>query len=41
MKRCKCRWNKGLNTDVVLWWELEDLKMLLEDPKDLLDDVAS
>jgi len=41
VKCCKCRWNEGLNIHVILWWKLEDSKMLLEDPKDLLNDIAS
>jgi hypothetical protein len=41
VKCCKRRWNKGLNTHIILWWELKDLEMPLEDPKDPLDDIAS
>jgi hypothetical protein len=41
VKCCKRRWNKGLNTRVILWWELEDSETPLEDPKDPLNDIAS
>jgi hypothetical protein len=41
VKRCKRRWNEGLNTHVVLWWNLEDSKTPLEDTKGLLDSIAS
>ena len=41
VKRCKCRWNKGLNGHVVLWWIVKDLEALLEDPKDPFNDIAS
>jgi hypothetical protein len=41
VKCCKCRWNEGLNTHVILWWKLGNSKMLLEDPKDPLNDTVS
>jgi hypothetical protein len=41
VKCCKHRRNKGLNTHVILRWELEDSETPLEDPKDPLDDIAS
>jgi hypothetical protein len=41
MKCCKRSWNLGLYIHGVLWCTLEDLKTLLEDSKDPLDDIAS
>jgi hypothetical protein len=41
VKCCKCRWNENLGMHAVLWWNLKDSKMSLEDPKDPLDDIAS
>src|SRR5258707_4942616 len=41
VNRHKGRWNEGLSIHIILWWMLEDFKMLLENPKDLLDDIAS
>jgi hypothetical protein len=41
VKHCKCRWNEDLGMHAVLWWNLEDSKTLLEDPKDLLDNIVS
>ena len=40
MKRCKCGWNEGLNTHVILWRSFKYSKTPLEDPKDLLNDIA-
>ena len=41
VKGCKPRWNKGLNAHVIVCWNAEDSKALLEDAKDLLNDIAS
>ena len=41
MKCCERSRNEGLDTRIILWWELEDSKAPLEDPKDLLDDIVS
>jgi hypothetical protein len=41
VKCCKSKQNENLDMHAILWWNLEDLKMPLKDPKDSLDDIAS
>ena len=41
VKRCKCRWNEGLKTHVILQRKLEDSKTSLENPKNPLNNIAS
>ena len=41
MKRCECRQNEGLNIHVVCWRMVEHSKTLLDNLKDLLDDILS
>ena len=41
VKGCKPRWNKGLNAHVIVCWNAEDSKALLEDAEDLLNNIAS
>jgi len=41
MKCCERSRNEGLDTRIILRWELKDSKAPLEDPKDPLDDIAS